>query len=326
MIRPKSRVTTALLARRARALKRNLKEAVEGDGKGVHQARVASRRLREAVPVLATGLKKSKAGKARRKIRRITKALGSIRELDVTVSLLDELARRDNVPRLALEHVRAHVIHEVEHRRETMLKRLDRVNVAKLDRRLKTLGEALAEAEAEQWRETLGARLLKRSRLLKTAVENAGQLYEAERLHRVRIAAKKLRYAVELAAEIGVKEAKASVLAIKRAQDTLGRLHDLQVLQTHVAAVQAEPQSAAPPDGGLDIVARLLEDECRHLHARYISSIPALLSVVDSTRTALVPALAKPGRRRATQVKMDLGVRRRRREPRAAVAAVNEGR
>lgn len=324
MIRPKPRVTTALLARRARALKRNLREAVDGDGKGVHKARVASRRLREAVPVLATGLKKAKAGKARRKIRRITKALGSIRELDVTVSLLDELARRDNVPRLALEHIRAHVIHEVEHRRETMLKRLDRVNVAKLDRRLKTLGEALASAEAEQWRETLGARLLKRSRLLRTAVENAGQLYEAERLHRVRIAAKKLRYALELGAEIGVKEAKAAVLTIKRAQDMLGRLHDLQVLQTHVAAVQAEPQSATPPDGGLDIIARLLEEDCRHLHARYVSSIPELLSVVDTTRTSLVPALAKPGRRRTPQVKMDLGARRRRREPRAPVA-VNQG-
>jgi hypothetical protein len=104
----------------------------------------------------------------------------------------------------------------------------------------------------------------------------------------------------------------------------LGRLHDLQVLQTHVAAVQAEPQSATPPDGGLDIIARLLEDECRHLHARYVSSVPPLLAVVDSTRTALVPALAKPGRRRASQVKMDLGARRRRREPRVAVA-VNEG-
>ncbi len=39
--------------RRARALKRHLPAAIGGDGIGVHQARVASRRLREAVPVLA---------------------------------------------------------------------------------------------------------------------------------------------------------------------------------------------------------------------------------------------------------------------------------
>ena len=69
-----------------------------GDDNGVHQARVTSRRLREAVPVLATGLKGSKAGKATRKIRRLTRALGTVRELDVTLTLLDELAQSPEVP------------------------------------------------------------------------------------------------------------------------------------------------------------------------------------------------------------------------------------
>ena len=59
----------------------------------MHQARVASRRLREAVPVLAEDVKTSKAGKAQRKIRRLTRALGAVRELDVTLTVLDELAR-----------------------------------------------------------------------------------------------------------------------------------------------------------------------------------------------------------------------------------------
>src|SRR5688572_22403262 len=136
-------VTTALLARRSRALKRHLAEAAAGNGVGVHQARVASRRLRETVPVLATGLKDSKADKARQKIRRITRALGAIRELDVTMALLDELVKRDGVPRLALEDVRAHVLKEQEQRREVMLKRLGRVKVDKLDKRLTTLAQTL---------------------------------------------------------------------------------------------------------------------------------------------------------------------------------------
>ena len=68
--------TASLLETRARALRRYLPAAVAGDDKGVHQARVASRRLREAVPVLATGLKGSKSKKAGRKIRRLTRALG----------------------------------------------------------------------------------------------------------------------------------------------------------------------------------------------------------------------------------------------------------
>src|SRR5688500_3909732 len=123
MNRPKPRVTTMLLTRRARAFRRHLRAAAEGDGHGVHQARVASRRLREAVPVLAAGLKGSKAGKARRKIRRITKALGSIRELDVTLSVVDELAARNTLPRIALEEVRRRVVKEQERRRRVMLKK-----------------------------------------------------------------------------------------------------------------------------------------------------------------------------------------------------------
>ncbi len=87
------RPTTRLLQRLAGALRRHLPAAIAGDNTGVHQARVASRRLREAVPVLSTGLKGSKAGKATRKIRRLTRALGTVRELDVTLLLLDELSR-----------------------------------------------------------------------------------------------------------------------------------------------------------------------------------------------------------------------------------------
>ncbi len=84
----------------------------------------------------------------------------------------------------------------------------------------------------------------------------AGHMYSPEQLHQVRIAAKKLRYAMELAFDAGVKSAAAPVRTVKRAQDTLGRLHDLQVLQAHVAAVQAEPSGRSLPDGGLDVISR----------------------------------------------------------------------
>ena len=93
-----------LLLRRARELGRQLPAAMAGDDVGVHQARVASRRLREAVPVLAADTKIRK--KAERKIRRVTQALGTVREMDVTVQILDEFARGPGIPRDALEDVR----------------------------------------------------------------------------------------------------------------------------------------------------------------------------------------------------------------------------
>src|SRR5262249_62335729 len=87
------RVTTLLLQRLSRAMQRHVPAAIAGDDRGVHQARVTSRRLREAVPVFATGLTGSKAGKARRKNRRGTPAPGTRPALYVTGPLLGELAR-----------------------------------------------------------------------------------------------------------------------------------------------------------------------------------------------------------------------------------------
>ena len=325
MNRSNPRVTTVLLARRARALKRHLKEAVAGDGHGVHQARVASRRLREAVPVLAAGLENTKAGKARKKIRRITTALGSIRELDVTVALLDELSRRGTLPRLALEQVRAYVIKERDKRRETMARRLERVNVSKLERRLGSLSDALEAADGDLWKQTLATRLLKRSKRLESSVQEAGQMYQAERLHRVRLSAKKLRYAMEVAAETGTPAATQTVRTLKRTQDALGRLHDVQVLQTYVAAVQAKPPTTTLPDGGLEIIARALEDECRHLHARYMTSVPALLSTIEITRASVIPQLTQPRTGSARNLKMALGARPRGHARPPSVDAVKHG-
>ena len=105
-----------LLERRTRALHRQLAAAVAGKDTGVHQARVASRRLREALPVLTEGLDHSQAGRAQRKIRRLTQALGSVRELDVTLHLIDETGEKPTVPRAALAEVRALVIEEREER------------------------------------------------------------------------------------------------------------------------------------------------------------------------------------------------------------------
>jgi CHAD domain-containing protein len=293
------RVTTLLLRRLARALERHVPAAVAGNDRGVHQARVTSRRLREAVPVLATGLEGSKAGKAQRKIRRLTRALGTVRELDVTLALLDQLARSPHLSRTAVEDVRAHVIAERDSRRAEMLKRLDRVNIEKLGRRLASVGDALDQAAEEPWRKALAGQLLKRSRRLQTAIEEAGHMYAPEGLHQVRIAAKKLRYGLELAADSGTKQAAPHVRTIKRAQDMLGKMHDLQVLATHVAAVQAEPHPGRTTSrAALEELARNIEDQCRHLHGRYVASLPALREATIAVRKTIVPQLAHAPRRR----------------------------
>jgi CHAD domain-containing protein len=322
------RVTSRLLARRAAALKRHISGGVDGDAHGVHQARVASRRLREALPVLTSGVKGTKAGKARGKIRRLTRALGAVRELDVTLHVLDDLTARDSLPRQALEEVRAHVVVERDERRTVMLKRISQVNLAKLDRRLEAVAEALAESDSEAWRDALGSRLMKRGKALTSAIGTAGRMYSPEHLHAVRIAAKKLRYAMELALDAGVTAAAKPLAIVKRTQNTLGHLHDLQVLQTHVSAVQAAPKARTLPDGGLEIIGRELESQCRHLHARYVASISKLHDALEMTRSVVVPQLAHRARARGRALKMTLKDRvlSKQTPARALPAAVGEER
>ena len=249
--------------------------------------------------MLATGLKGSKAGKATRKIRRLTRALGTVRELDVTLTLLDELASAVEVPRAAVEDVRAHVVRERDSRRAIMLKRLEKVDAEKLGRRLGSVGAALESATEEPWRRTLSGRLLRRSKRLSVAMDAAGHMYQPERLHDVRIAAKKLRYGLELAFDSGVKQAAAHLRTIKRAQDLLGKLHDLQVLQTHIAEVQISGDTARPePRAALEVLAAYVEEQCRRLHGRYLSSSAALRDVPAAIRKVIVPQLAQSPRRR----------------------------
>jgi len=301
----------ALLHSRARALKRHLPTAVAGDADGVHQARVASRRLREVVPVLATGLKSGKADKAGRKIRRLTRALGKVRELDVTMHLLDGLARSEDVPRVAVEEVRAHVIAERDRRREVMLRRLERVNANKLDRRLTSVADALQESDDERWRHALGVRLVKRAKRLLAAIDDAGQVYAAEGLHQVRISGKKLRYVLEIAADSGLKSAEAPLRTIKSAQELLGQIHDLQILQSHVAAVQARPSGRRILPAGLEAISRHIEDQCRHLHGRYVAASPALRDVCADVVKSVAPQLERAGRRPALKMGLARAPQRR---------------
>lgn len=297
-----------LLERRTRALRRQLSAAIAGKDVGVHQARVASRRLREALPVLTEGLEHTKSGKAERKIRRLTQALGSVRELDVTLHIIDELAERQGVPSAALAEVRAHVIEDRERRRAVMLGRLDKVDTDKLARRLSAVRQALLHpAAGHNWRAALALRIATRGRRLDQAIEEAGQIYAPEPLHQVRIAAKKLRYALEIADESGAAPCLPLLRIIKKSQDALGRLHDLQILQHHIAAVGAAPRGRrSTPDAALAVLSRMIEDQCRHLHGRYVSQQSRLHEATDAARRE-IPLRLTPRRRSARSIKMAAG-------------------
>ena len=82
---------THALAEQVRRFSRALGRARRGDPTGVHQGRVASRRIREMLPLVAAA-DETRARRTRRDVRRVAAALGAVRELDVTLGLLADRA------------------------------------------------------------------------------------------------------------------------------------------------------------------------------------------------------------------------------------------
>lgn len=278
-----SALSVALLRQRLVSLLTAMPAAQAGDEISVHQARVASRRLREALPVLGGRADEQALTQAGKRVRRITRALGPVRELDVTLLLLAELEAKGAASKRAIARLRKAVLEERQKRRTEMLAEITPAKLDKLRKRLVKVASpdshgtvprnALTEAAAQASH---------RARTLKAAIEHAGGMYIGDRLHRVRIEAKKLRYALEIQRELS-KSRSTSVLArLKKEQDLLGRIHDLEILIERARAVQSK---LSPRDrigmAELNKLVRVLEDECRAGHAVYMHSRPSLVKLCD---------------------------------------------
>src|SRR5262245_880539 len=271
-----------IIRQRLAALSRTLPGARKGDVQAVHQARVATRRIREALPLVARG----RAGKSLRKsVRKLTRVLGPVRELDVALLNLDQLRNSGELSDAAIGCLRQLVAEERQRFGSEMVKCICQYDLPKLQKK------AVAAASRGPW--TAGARdprraahamgrAARRAVGLRAAMENAAGIYLPDRLHEVRIAVKKLRYALEIAQELSGSRATARIRTLKRVQDLLGRMHDLEMLIARTRAIQSR---AGAPDldlsADLDRLVRRLENECRRLHVRYMNERKSLRAICD---------------------------------------------
>lgn len=283
----------SLLERRLAAFRKHLPAALDGDEKAVHQARVATRRLREALPVVGADLPRRRVRKAVRRVRRITRALGPVREMDVALGVLDEVAGIDPECAAGAVLARREVAAERARRRRWMLEAMADPAPRKAVAAVEDVLARLALSRGAEWRGQLARRIVARSEALRRALEEAGVLYSVPRLHAVRIAVKKLRYVLELAGEVRLAPTKAAVARLKQAQDLLGRLHDLDVVSAFARG--AEVQAAAEDRPALERLLVRLQDECRRLHAAYLEQRRTLMAVADQARDVFAPRVAGAG-------------------------------
>lgn len=282
-----------LLATRTAALAAALPPALGGEVGAVHRARVASRRLRAIAPVLAEAT--ASAGRAAKAVRHVTRTLGPVRELDVTAALYAELTATTAVHPLAHAAVgRAIARHRAVAMRAAR-RALSPAQQKKLRAALDELARDVDALPAAALAPAVVARVAQRARRLTAALDTLGVLYQPERLHAVRIAAKQLRYALEIAADLRRTPAAARLRQLRAVQDLLGRAHDLHVLGARVREVEGQIVTRSRPAArNLRRFARHLDDLCRVLHASFMSRRDALAAMAASL-TADAPA----GRRAA---------------------------
>jgi CHAD domain-containing protein len=204
------------------------------DPETIHDLRVASRRLQQTLKV-SIQQKTSGRRKIIRALRRVRKALGPCRNLDVNRDLAQRLLQESQSP-AAREGWQTLATHFQE-QREPLLAAA-RKQVAKCDlaafieRARRLIAHACVDADPTAKMTAAVARSMAR---WDDAFRLAAEKHTVDSLHSLRIATKRLRYRAELLAESGSAALAPIVKDLKQMQTALGDWHDRSLLVQYAA-------------------------------------------------------------------------------------------
>lgn len=205
------------------------------DPEGVHKMRVASRRLRSALADFKPYLRR--ADLPRKRLTMIAGALGAVRDEDVALHALENLESK--VEGKIAEGIAAIMAERSRRRlqeRAALEQAISKSAIAEFQEAFLTRLEAAAGSSSGPGTSTkttfkqVGIEVI--SDRLKKIVSGSECIYKpmaVKKLHRMRILAKRLRYAVELFAPQWAGEFKTAAKEIARLQTSLGGLHDCDV-------------------------------------------------------------------------------------------------
>lgn len=214
---------------------------ISGDAESIHDTRVASRRMQQVMNLLFPPPRVGKSRKVVRSLRKVRRALGPCRNLDVNLDLIQEKidAAGSDIAREAWAQVRDAITEtraaELGHAREA----LKQTDIVALISRVISLVESAGDDETveKRLRQQTETAFDDWSDALAAAQENL----QGGQIHALRIAGKRVRYSAELLFELGHGVAKTLTKSFKALQDQLGRWHDLQVLMEFIAVFIGRP-------------------------------------------------------------------------------------
>jgi CHAD domain-containing protein len=200
----------------------------------VHQARVATRRLRSDLRTFRSLVESAWAADLRERLRWLADLLGAVRDKDVLLERLskevkdvgpmDQRAARGLLARLEAEQGEV---------RAALLAAMDGAQyIDLLEMLLAAAAAPVLAPEAEQPGKTALAGLVRNSvKHVDQAVAALGEVRTDDELHNVRIRAKRARYAAEAAEPVWGKRARKLASAMAGVQTVLGDLQDAVVTE-----------------------------------------------------------------------------------------------
>jgi len=207
----------------------------------IHQARVASRRICTALGVFKATFPPRKVRRWSKHIQRLIKGLGAARDKDVQIEFVagkvTDRARGKNKDLPGLKRLLLRLRQEREDIQPGVIEVLDQIEstgtLSEILAQTKKIRSRLRKAGAGLSRPfVLGqaARDIRKkcNRLLRfqSCLEDAGAI---EQHHRMRIAAKKLRYTMEIYKKVFEKRLNNTIKVVRNVQTLLGDIHDCDV-------------------------------------------------------------------------------------------------
>jgi CHAD domain-containing protein len=159
-----------------------------------------------------------------------------------------------------------------------LIRKLERLQLASALPTLRSRPRSLLHLHDWNWRGELRAVLADRARTLTNALHHATGVYFPNRAHKVRVAAKRLRYSVEIAESTGALPSTQRTRDLRKAQDELGEIHDRQVLLDELERDEGSWPVGVEPQH-VETIRVLLDTECRDFHARHLKRRERLFAV-----------------------------------------------
>jgi CHAD domain-containing protein len=245
------------------------KVLVSDEPEPIHDLRVWSRRLQQALQIALSRPKPPKSKKLLRMLRQVRQALGPCRNLDVNIELVED--RKAHAGATVVKRAWDAVQKDLKSKRPALLeparRQIAQYDLYRLIRRVQDLIGAAERNDADPVGQLL-ERIAQAQRVWQDAFARAYERRDEARLHEFRIAAKRFRYRAEMLVDLGIGQTEPLVEELKELQDALGSLHDRFVLAAQVAEFIGRPPFLAEhPDIVRCLLAELEKDKLRNQNA-----------------------------------------------------------